>query len=94
MQNLMLSNSSRYFQVFKGPYRPGQAQSLLSSNLEALAILGHCTAKSADPKRQVLSHVRLSQGIDPSVLASEACISLAQLYELEEGLASRFYSPS
>jgi hypothetical protein len=94
MQNLKLSNSGKSLPFSKGPYRPGQTQSLLSSNLESLSLLGQSTAASADPKGQVLRQVRLSQGLDPSVLASQACISLAQLYELEEGWDSRFYSPS
>ena len=94
MQNLKLSNSGKSLPFSKGPYKPGQTQSLLSSNLESLSLLGQSTAASADPKGQVLRQVRLSQGLDPSVLASQACISLAQLYELEEGWDSRFYSPS
>lgn len=94
MQNLRLTDSGKHLSFSKGPYKPGQTHSLLSSNLDALSMLGHGTAVSADPKGQVLRQVRLSQGIDPSVLASQSCISLAQLYELEEGLDTRFYSPS
>jgi hypothetical protein len=94
MQNLKLSNSGKSLPFSKGPYKPGQTQSLLSSNLESLSLLGQSTAASADPKGQVLRQVRLSLGLDPSVLASQSCISLAQLYELEEGWDSRFYSPS
>ena len=49
---------------------------------------------SDDPKGRVLREWRLQLCIDPSMLATQACMSLSQLYELEDGGQSRFYSES
>jgi hypothetical protein len=41
----------------------------------------------------VLRKLRIQQGLDPSVVASHACISVWQLYELETGKNTLFYTP-
>ncbi|MGV0959175.1 MAG: PriCT-2 domain-containing protein [Limnohabitans sp.] len=42
----------------------------------------------------MLRQLRIQLGVDPSLLATNACISLSQLYELEDGGDARFYSAS
>lgn len=73
---------------------PGGTRTLQNANREALHLLGQPMDTPGDPKGRVLRQLRLQVGIDPSVLATQACMSLSQLYELEEGGYSRFYSDS
>lgn len=73
---------------------PGLTRTLQTANNEALHILGQATNTPGDPKGRVLRQLRLQLGIDPSILATQACMSLSQLYELEEGGVSLFYSDS
>lgn len=72
----------------------GQARTLETANRQALRHLGWPIESTGDPKGRVLRQLRLHQGIDPAWLATEACMSLSQLYELEDGAKSRFYSDS
>ncbi len=46
-----------------------------------------------DVRGQTLRLLRMQQSIDPVVLATQACISLRQLHQLESGETSLFYSP-
>lgn len=74
---------------------PGRApRTLQSANKEALDTLGQPEISVLDPKGRVLRQLRVQAGIDPSELATQACMSLSQLYELENGENSRFYSDS
>jgi hypothetical protein len=73
---------------------PGQTRTLQTANKEALNHLGLPSDTPGDPKGRVLRLLRLQSGIDPSLLATQACMSLSQLYELEDGGNSRFYSDS
>ena len=73
---------------------PGHTRTLQNANKEALHLLGQPMDTPGDPKGRVLRMLRLQTGIDPSLLATQACMSLSQLYELEEGGNSRFYSDS
>ena len=73
---------------------PGHIRTLQNANKEALHLLGQPIDTPGDPKGRVLRMLRLQIGIDPSLLATQACMSLSQLYELEEGGNSRFYSDS
>ncbi len=73
---------------------PGHARTLQNANREAMHMLGMPMDTPGDPKGRVLRECRLQQGIDPSLLATQACMSLSQLYELENGGHSRFYSDS
>lgn len=73
---------------------PGQTRTLQTANKEALSHLGLPSDTPGDPKGRVLRQLRLQIGIDPSLLATQACMSLSQLYELEDGGNSRFYSDS
>jgi transcriptional regulator with XRE-family HTH domain len=92
MQELKLSNLSRSSSLHNGFTRPGETNSLLSSNREAMSHLGHGIESSSDPKGKLLRQLRIFHKIDPSLLASQACISLAQLYQIEQGEDSLFYS--
>jgi transcriptional regulator with XRE-family HTH domain len=69
-------------------------RTLQSANKEALDALSQPEFSALDPKGRVLRQLRVQAGIDPSELATQACMSLAQLYELERGEGSRFYSDS
>lgn len=73
---------------------PGQTRTLQTANKEALNHLGLPSDTPGDPKGRILRQLRLQVGIDPSLLATQACMSLSQLYELEDGGNSRFYSES
>ncbi len=72
----------------------GHARTLQAANRQALRHLGLPIESTGDPKGRVLRQLRLHQCIDPAWLATEACMSLSQLYELEDGSKSRFYSDS
>lgn len=70
-------------------------RSLLQAN-QSLAI-GNSdvwTQASTDAHGRVLQQLRLSQKKDPCLLATEACLSMAQLHALEAGTDGLFYSPS
>ena len=69
-----------------------QRRSLEQANQVSLQIAGNQVAQSADPQGQHLRQIRKAQGLDPSRVATEACISLGQLYELETGGRRLFYS--
>lgn len=74
----------------------GQLQSrpLSQANQEALFTLGALSQASGDPHGQCLRQSRLSQQRNPAELATQACISLAQLYALESGNTALFYTPN
>lgn len=80
--------------LVRSPIRPGQNESLLLANRSSLTHMGQGTDASNDPKGAILRQLRQRQHLDPAELATQACISLAQLYEIELGLTERFYSPS
>jgi transcriptional regulator with XRE-family HTH domain len=67
---------------------------LFRLNQSRLATLGDACAPSSDPCGQELRTLRMRQQWDPSALATRSCLSLAQLYELEMGGSSLFYSAS
>ena len=50
------------------------------------------TVASSDPHGNILRRMRVTYGIDPVALATLACISVNQLYELENGQQSLFHS--
>ncbi len=50
------------------------------------------TVASSDPHGNILRRMRVTYGIDPVALATLACISVNQLYELENGQLSLFHS--
>lgn len=94
MQDLRFTPFSRTSSLTRSPSRPGQSESLLRANRASLAHLGQGSEVTTDPKGKVLRQLRLNAGLDPCELATRACISLAQLYEIEKGLTTRFYSAS
>ena len=64
---------------------PGHYRTLLNANRQAMLLLGMSMDATGDPKGRILREWRLQLGIDPSLLATQACMSLSQLYELEDG---------
>lgn len=94
MSDLRLHHPVRPSSLVRQGGGPGHTRTLQNANKEALHLLGHPIETPGDPKGRVLRMLRLQSGIDPSILATQACMSLSQLYELEDGGKSRFYSDS
>ncbi len=94
MQDLNFTPFTKTSSLARSPSRPGRNESLLRANRASLAHLGPGSETTTDPKGRVLRQLRLNASLDPSELATRACISLAQLYEIEKGLSTCFYSAS
>eukprot|EP01034_Spumella_vulgaris_P024249 gene24249-30568_t len=92
MPELMLTSFSKNSPLSRTLARPGHNKNLLQANRDAVTLLGLGNDPTFDMKGQVLRQLRLTQNLDPAVLATEACISVAQLYEIEKGVDSLFYS--
>lgn len=69
-----------------------QRRSLQEANSVSLQLSGNQVQHSKDPHGQILRQLRQAQRLDPSIVATQACISLGQLYELETGGQRLFYS--
>lgn len=93
MPNLKTSALTKSVVLLRSQLQPGRRTSLLASNRRALPLLGPGNAPSKDPKGNALRKIRLEKGIDPVLLATQACISLGQLYAIETGDQDHFYSP-
>jgi transcriptional regulator with XRE-family HTH domain len=93
MQDLKPTSFGKILVLLKAQPSPGQIKSLLHANRLAVNHLGQGTASSSNEKGSLLRRIRLDRGIDPALLATEACISLAQLYDIETGEEGLFYSP-
>jgi hypothetical protein len=93
MQDLKPTSFGKTLVLLKSQPLPGQITSLLHANQLALSHLGPGTSSSSNEKGSLLRRIRLDRGIDPALLATEACISLAQLYAIETGEEGLFYSP-
>ncbi len=93
MQDLKPTSFGKTLILLKSQPLPGQITSLLHANQLALSHLGPGTSSSSNEKGSLLRSIRLDRGIDPALLATEACISLAQLYAIETGEEGLFYSP-
>ncbi len=66
---------------------------LLKENKSSQTFIGQQTIETDDPFGSVLRKLRFQQGLDAAVVASHACISIWQLYELETGKEGLFYTP-
>lgn len=66
---------------------------LLQANKSMERFMGQQNGESADPIGRVLRRMRTQKGLDAFVVASKACITVSQLYELEVGQDSLFYTP-
>jgi transcriptional regulator with XRE-family HTH domain len=67
---------------------------LLLANKNMEKFIGQQSTESDDPSGSVLRQLRTQQGLEAFVVASRACITIWQLYELETGKDSLFYTPS
>lgn len=65
---------------------------LMAANQRAHAEITHSDAPSRDARGGQLRLLRTRQDMDPVWLATQACISVRQLYQLENGETSLFYS--
>lgn len=66
---------------------------LLLANKNMEKFMGQQSMDSDDPSGSVLRRLRTQQGLEAFVVASRACITVGQLYELETGQDSLFYTP-
>lgn len=66
---------------------------LLLANKNTEKFIGQQDMASDDPCGGVLRRLRIQQGLEAFVVASRACITVWQLYELETGKDSLFYTP-
>lgn len=66
---------------------------LLLANKNQEKFIGHQSLDSNDPCGSILRRLRNQQGLEAFVVASKACITVWQLYELETGKDSLFYTP-
>lgn len=94
MPNLKSNPPNKPSALLRPSNAPGRIRSLQTANRDALLMLGHAAHSTGDRQGQALRQLRVQLGIDPSLLATQACMSLSQLYELEDGGNSRFYSDS
>lgn len=74
--------------------RTRTTNALMAANSRARSELGLAADASQDTRGQALRMLRLQQQVDPAELATQACISLRQLFQLESGATSLFYSDS
>lgn len=74
------------------PRKPGQKQLLSQANQRAKPLGNSTPIQGTDPQGAALQQLRLARNLDAATLASQACLSVPQLYELENGHASLFYS--
>lgn len=66
---------------------------LLLANKNMEKFIGQQSTDSDDPSGSVLRRLRTQKGLEAFVVASRACITVGQLYELETGKDSLFYTP-
>lgn len=92
MSELKLNSAVSPTALMRLSIRPGHARTLQAANQRALQHLGWLCTDTSDPKGRVLRQLRLQLEINPSWLATNACMSLSQLYALENGGDSCFYS--
>lgn len=95
MSNLKSWTSAEGSRVLSHYQRRTPHGALLAANTRAQAEIGMPSdSPQHDVRGQTLRLLRMQQGWDPAYLATQACISLRQLYQLESGETSLFYSKS
>lgn len=72
--------------------RTRTSSALMAANIRAQSELGATTDCGQDARGQALRMLRMHHHVDPAMLATQACISLRQLFELETGGSSLFYN--
>jgi transcriptional regulator with XRE-family HTH domain len=66
---------------------------LLEANKTQETFIGDQNSETNDRFGRVLRRLRVQQGVEAFVVASKACITVWQLYELETGKDTLFYTP-
>ena len=66
---------------------------LLQANKNLERFIGDQSLDTNDRFGRVLRRLRVQQGVEAFVVASKACITIWQLYELETGKDTLFYTP-
>ena len=72
--------------------KPGEKQLLAQANQRASALHENSGVPGTDPRGMALRQLRIERQLDPASLATQACISVPQLLQLENGESSLFYS--
>lgn len=90
--NLVVPFESNRPQVLKQVRSLHRHRNLLQANKHAENFIGHQGTDTDDPFGRVLRQLRNQKGIEACVVASNACISVWQLYELETGKDTLFYT--
>ncbi len=95
MSNLKSWSSPESGSVLARGQRKAPHGALLAANTRALAEIGPLPEPvDQDVRGQALRQLRMQKGWDAVSLATQACISLRQLYQLESGETTLFYSQS
>jgi len=95
MSNLKSWTSAEGSRVLSHNQRRTPHGALLAANTRALAEIGPLPEPvDQDVRGQALRQLRMQKGWDAVSLATQACISLRQLYQLESGETTLFYSQS
>lgn len=68
-------------------------RNLLQANKKSDTFIGHQNLVTDDPFGGILRQLRIHRGIEAFDLATNTCISVWQLYELETGKDTLFYTP-
>ena len=93
MQNVRNWTSSAGNGPLSRTPRIPHSSALLAANTRAQHEIGHPPTPSANDERgHALHQLREHLNIDPVLLATQACISLRQLYQLESGESTLFYN--
>lgn len=95
-QNLFARGASfegKGVKALKQVKSPSFSRNLLQANKTSQTLMGDQSEDTQDPSGCVLRRLRVQRGLDPAVVASNVCISVWQLYELETGQDSLFHTP-
>jgi len=91
--DLSPSLEAKRVNVLKQDKSPRFSRNLLQANKSSQAFIGDQNEDTPDPLGCVLRRLRVQRGLDPAVVASNVCITVWQLNELETGQDSLFYTP-
>ena len=92
-QNVEIPNEGSRSTVLKQVKSLHIKRHLLQANKNLETFIGDQNSDTNDPFGRVLRRLRIHKGLEASVVASKACITVWQLYELETGEDTLFYTP-
>ena len=92
-QNVEIPNEGSRSTVLKQVKSLHIKRHLLQANKNLETFIGDQNSDTNDPFGRVLRRLRIHKGLEAYVVASKACITVWQLYELETGEDTLFYTP-